>query len=51
MSAPNARAAANDEVACEDGNDRPVGVAIRCGRSSTTGRRRPIASLIDVDVQ
>ena len=29
------RAAANDEVECDDGNERPVGVAIRCGRSST----------------
>ena len=49
-SAPNARAAANDEVACEEGKESPVGVAIRCGRSSIAGRLRPTASLIDVDV-
>ena len=49
-SRPKARAAAKLDVACEDGNERPVGVAIRCGRSSITGRRRPIASLIEVEV-
>jgi hypothetical protein len=48
---PNARAAAKLDVACDDGNDRPVGVAIRCGRSSTAGRLRPTASLIDVETQ
>src|SRR6476659_30327 len=47
----NARAAANDDVECEDGNDRPVGVAIRCGRSSTTGRGRPIDHLIELEVR
>ena len=50
-SRPYARAAANDEVECEDGNERPVGVAIRCGRSSTSGRLRPIASLIEVEIR
>ena len=48
-SVPYARAAANDDVECDDGNERPVGVAIRCGRSSISGRLRPIASLIEVD--
>jgi hypothetical protein len=43
-------AAANDDDECEDGNDRPVGVAMRCGRSSTTGRRRPMAILIVVEM-
>src|SRR3954453_8748183 len=46
-----ARAAANDEVECEDGKDRPVGVAIRCGRSWTTGRGRPIDHLIELQVR
>src|SRR3954452_2660994 len=46
----NARAAANDDVECEDGNERPVGVAIRCGRASTTGRGRPIDHLIELEV-
>ena len=50
-SAPNARAAAKLDVACDDGKERPVGVAIRCGRSSTAGRRRPTASLIEVEMQ
>ena len=49
-SAPNARAAANDEVVWLDGKESPVGVAIRCGRSSIAGRWRPTASLIDVEV-
>src|SRR3954451_8996664 len=47
----NARAAANDDVECEEGNERPVGVAIRCGRSSTTGRGRPIDHLIELEVR
>ena len=46
---PNARAAAKLDVACEEGKERPVGVAIRCGRSSTAGRCRPTASLIEVE--
>src|SRR3954464_1612745 len=50
MRAPHARAAANDEVVWLDGKESPVGVAIRCGRSSIAGRLRPTASLIDVEV-
>ena len=46
-----ARAAANDDVECEEGNERPVGVAIRCGRSSITGRGRAIDHLIELEVR
>ena len=42
-------AAANDDDECEDGNERPVGVAISLGRSSTAGRCLPIATLIEVE--
>ena len=34
------------QVECVDGKLRPVGVSIRCSRSSTAGRRRLTASLI-----
>src|SRR5919109_4306565 len=47
---PKARAAAKLDVACEEGNERPVGVAIRWGRSSTAGRRRRTVSLIEVEM-
>ena len=50
-SRPNARAAAKLDVACEDGNERPVGVAISAGSVSTAGRLRPIASLIEVEMR
>src|SRR4051794_7583540 len=47
---PNARAAANEVTACEEGNESCVRVDISGGRSARSGRRRRTTSLIAVEI-